>query len=51
MLIFSDAGWELCYTTSIADDVIGNLNEDDVVEILNKIYKLNKRITNENIQD
>lgn len=51
VLIFNDTEWELCYTTSVANDVIGHLNEDDVVEILNKIYKLKKRITNENIQN
>ena len=39
-------GWELCYHTSVADDVLGHLTENEVMEILNKIYKLKKRIDN-----
>lgn len=40
VLTFSDDGWELCYTTSIVDDVIGYLTDVEVEELLNKIYEL-----------
>lgn len=40
--------WELCYTTSITNDVLGYLNEDGVVEILEEIQEL-EEIQDDNI--
>ena len=38
---FSDF-WDICYDTPIADDVIGHLTIDEVVEIIERIKKLPK---------
>ena len=36
---FSDF-WDICYDTPIADDVIGRLSMDKVIEIIEKIKEL-----------
>tara|TARA_A100000172_G_scaffold74519_1_gene56637 strand:+ start:2879 stop:3142 length:264 start_codon:yes stop_codon:yes gene_type:complete len=36
---FSDY-WDMCYDTPIADDVIGRLSMDKVIEIIEKIKEL-----------
>ena len=33
-------GWLLCYSTQITDDVIGYLDNEEVIEILEKIKNL-----------
>lgn len=35
-----DGRYDLCYTTSITDDVIGWLNNEQVIETLEKIKNL-----------
>jgi hypothetical protein len=35
--------WDLCYTTPIADEVIGWLSDDEVEALLDRIEKLPKR--------
>lgn len=37
---FTDNDYELCYTTPITDDVIGWLTNNEVIEIVEKIKKL-----------
>lgn len=40
----------LCYDTPITDDVIGWLNNEEVIEILEKIKKLKKYYKEEEIE-
>ena len=35
-----DTGWDLCYDTGIADDVIGHLTPDEVTTYLQRIKEL-----------
>ena len=42
--------YELCYDTPITDDVIGWLNNEEVIEILEKIKKLKKYYKEEEIE-
>ena len=38
VIMYDENGeWELCYTTTITNDVIGYLNNDEVLELLEKI--------------
>lgn len=37
-----DEDYRLTYKTPITDDVIGYLNDDEVIEVLNKIKELEK---------
>jgi len=37
-----DNEWELCYSTPITNDVIGYLSNDDVIEYLHKIQRLDE---------
>ena len=40
VLLINPRGWELDYTTGITDDVLGNLEEPEVVELLDRIRAL-----------
>lgn len=35
--------WKLCYTTKLADDVIGHLTSRKVTELMGKIQRLRKK--------
>lgn len=38
VILYDENGeWDLCYTTDITDDVIGYLNNNDVLELLERI--------------
>ena len=37
---FEDDGWDLCYDTPITDNVIGNLTNEEVLELLERIKNL-----------
>lgn len=40
VLIGDETDWNICYTTPIANDVIGYLNKDGVTQIMKEIQEL-----------
>ena len=40
IIFVGEYDWDLCYSTEIADDVIGYLNNEQVIELLEKIKNL-----------
>jgi hypothetical protein len=45
VIIFKEGGqWNLTYNTSVTDDVLGHLDDDEVNQYLNEIKELKRRI-------
>lgn len=43
VITWKDDDWDLCYSTPITDDVLGYLDEDDIVPLAKRVAKLPKR--------